>query len=95
MTRRGGIYRIFIKCSIFILAFAAVFCGFMRSYSESGTLEAVFDMEEEKLVIPTNTTQITLRTGPGFLYPVKMNITDCERLEVLEKRLCVFLFVYR
>lgn len=87
MTRRGGIYRIFIKCSIFILAFAAVFCGFMRSYSESGTLEAVFDMEEEKLVIPTNTTQITLCTGPGFLYPVKMNITDCERLEVLEKGL--------
>lgn len=50
MTRRGGIYRIFIKCSIFILAFAAVFCGFMRSYSESGTLEAVFDRDLRQTV---------------------------------------------
>jgi len=85
MKEKSGISRVFIKCSIFLVVFAAVFCGILGSSGEKA-LGAAFDMEEN-LVIPTNKTQITLRVGPGFLYPVKRTLTDCEKLEVLEKGL--------
>ncbi len=87
MKRNGGIYRIIVKYSIFIMVIAAAFCGFIGSPGRLEQADVLFGMEEENLVIPTNKTQITLRSGPGFFYPVKRVLTECQRLEVLEKGL--------
>lgn len=86
MKQKGASYRILLRCSLLILTLGILLCGAVRSFGESEPPSNAFDMEEQ-LIIPTNKTQITLRTGPGFFYPVKQTLTECEKLEVLEKGL--------
>ena len=86
MKQRGASCRILLRCGLLILTLGILLCGAVRSFGESEPPGNAFDMEEQ-LIIPTNKTQITLRTGPGFFYPVKQTLTECEKLEVLEKGL--------
>ena len=86
MKQKGASCRILLRCGLLILTLGILMCGAVRSFGESEPPGNAFDMEEQ-LIIPTNKTQITLRTGPGFFYPVKQTLTECEKLEVLEKGL--------
>lgn len=86
MKQKGASCRILLRCGLLILTLGILLCGAVRSFGESEPPGNAFDMEEQ-LIIPTNKTQITLRTGPGFFYPVKQTLTECEKLEVLEKGL--------
>ena len=87
--RWGGVPRIFIKFNMTLLIIAATLCCCNPVFSLGGgtaALNDTFDMEGE-LIIPTTKSQLTMRTGPGFIYPVSRNITDCRQLEVLDKGL--------
>lgn len=89
MKRNGGIYRNCLRHVIGLLVCAAVFCicrfGSPLTAGESPSKNDSFEMPSSNLIIPTNKQQLTVRTGPGFFYPVKALLSDCERLEVVGK----------
>lgn len=89
MKRNDSIYRNCLRFVIGLLVCAAVFCtcrfGAPLTAGAPSSKNDSFEMPSANLIIPTNKQQLTVRNGPGFFYPVKALLSDCERLEVIGK----------